>query len=593
MKESSASEPQALWLDAARVIDMLAVAPSLLGGVQLKAGPGPVRDAWLQQLRQTLPDGVPWRKIPAHISENRLLGGLDLAATLQAGTPVAERGLLAQCDGGIALLAMAERSKRIVDAHLSAVLDRGEVNVAREGFTATVSASLALIALDEGVEEDEQTSSSLRDRLALHVDLRAIGIRDTDEVATQHERITSARAKLHRVRCESRYLQALCAAAFALGIESLRAPLQAATVAKVAASLEGRSEVDDSDIDIAVRLVLAPRATRLPQLENEESVVEPEPPDAASRDQSDGNGSANEAAKQAMEDRLIEAAVAAIPPDLLSRLGHQRALVRGRSTAGKSGAQRRSFNRGRPMGSVPGDPRAGARLNLIATLRAAAPWQRLRRQDSGKVDEPVEQLIVLREDFRVMRYRERSQTTTIFLVDASGSAALNRLAEAKGAVELLLAECYIRRDQVALIAFRGEQAEILLPPTRSLVRAKRNLAALPGGGGTPLASAIEAAVVMATPLERRGGTVAVVLLTDGRGNIGRDGSRGKAAAQPDLEAAALQFRATGLQGVLVDTSPRPHAAAETLAKSLGVHYLPMPHAEAAQLRDAVTLVASA
>ncbi|MEM1154773.1 MAG: magnesium chelatase subunit D [Pseudomonadota bacterium] len=592
MSESPVSDPQALWQDAARVIDMLAVAPSLLGGVQLKAGPGPVRDAWLQQLRQALPDDVPWRKIPAHIGENRLLGGLDLAATLQSGTPVAERGLLAQCDGGIALLAMAERSKRIVDAHLSAVLDRGEVNVAREGFTANVSATLALIALDEGVDEDEQTSSSLRDRLAFHLDLRAIGIRDTDEVVAQPERITSARVKLRRVRCESRYLQALCVTAFALGIESLRAPLQAATVAKVAASLEARSDVDDGDIDLAVRLVLAPRATRLPQLENEESVAETKPPEAPSSDQSDSNDSADDLAKQAMEDRLIEAAVAAIPPDLLAHLGHQRALLRGRSSAGKSGAQRRSFSRGRPMGSVPGDPRSGARLNLIATLRAAAPWQRLRRQESGRVDGPVEQLIVLREDFRVMRYRERSQTTTVFLVDASGSAALNRLSEAKGAVELLLAECYIRRDQVALIAFRGEQAEILLPPTRSLVRAKRNLAALPGGGGTPLASAIEAAVVMATPLERRGGTVAVVLLTDGRGNIGRDGSRGKAAAQPDLEAAALQFRATGLQGVLVDTSPRPHAAAETLAKSLGVHYLPMPHAEAAQLRDAVSLVTS-
>ncbi|MEM8563219.1 MAG: magnesium chelatase subunit D [Pseudomonadota bacterium] len=593
MIEAPAGDPEALWLDAARVIDMLAVAPGLLGGVQLKASPGPVRDAWLQQLRQTLPDSIPWRKIPAHTSENRLLGGLDLAATLQAGIPVAEHGLLAQCDGGIALLAMAERSKRIVDAHLSALLDCGEISVAREGFIANVPATLALVAMDEGIEEDEQTSAALRDRLALHVDLRAIGIRDTTEEITKPERIAAAKSVLGGVECESRYVEALCAAAFALGIESLRAPLHAAAVARVAASLEGRNEVDDSDIDLAVRLVLGPRATRLPQLENDDIAAESEPPEAPSSDERDRSGDRDAAAKQAMEDRLIEAAVASIPPDLLARLGQQGALARGRSSGGKSGAQRRSFNRGRPMGSVPGDPRSGARLNLIATLRAAAPWQRLRRQDSGCLNGPVEQLIVLREDFRVMRYRERSQTTTVFLVDASGSAALNRLAEAKGAVELLLSECYIRRDQVALIAFRGEQAEILLPPTRSLVRAKRNLAALPGGGGTPLASAIESAVLMAVPLERRGGTVAVVLLTDGRGNIGRDGSRGKAAAQPDLEAAAEQFKATGLHGVLVDTSPRPHAAAETLAKSLGVVYLPMPHAQAAQLRDAVNLVAGA
>jgi magnesium chelatase subunit D len=123
---------------------------------------------------------------------------------------------------------------------------------------------------------------------------------------------------------------------------------------------------------------------------------------------------------------------------------------------------------------------------------------------------PAPRVLVRRDDFRVQRLRERRETTTVFVVDASGSAALHRLAEAKGAIELLLAECYVRRDRVALIAFRGRPgaagAELLLPPTRSLVRAKRSLADLPGGGGTPLAHGLDAARALAEDVSRRGGT---------------------------------------------------------------------------------------
>ena len=117
----------------------------------------------------------------------------------------------------------------------------------------------------------------------------------------------------------------------------------------------------------------------------------------------------------------------------------------------------------------------------------AAPWQPLRRTMAGADPGRV---IVTPEDFRVRQYRQKREKVVIFCVDASGSAALTRLAETKGAIELMLAEAYVRREQVALIAFRGDKAEILLPPTRSLVQAKRRLAALPGGGGTPLASGL-------------------------------------------------------------------------------------------------------
>ena len=114
----------------------------------------------------------------------------------------------------------------------------------------------------------------------------------------------------------------------------------------------------------------------------------------------------------------------------------------------------------------------------------AVPWQALRRRESPERDG----LIVRKSDLKIRRFEEKASSVTLFCVDASGSAAVARLAEAKGAVERLLAQAYVARSEVALIAFRGSGAELLLPPTRSLTRARRALAELPGGGGTPLAA---------------------------------------------------------------------------------------------------------
>jgi magnesium chelatase subunit D len=193
---------------------------------------------------------------------------------------------------------------------------------------------------------------------------------------------------------------------------------------------------------------------------------------------------------------------------------------------------------------------------------------------------------------RVRRVRQNATTTTLFVVDASGSAALHRLAEAKGAVELLLAECYVRRDRVALVAFRGQQADVLLPPTRSLVRAKRSLAGLRGGGGTPLASAIDHAGALAGSLQRQGDSVIMVFLTDGRANIARDGSPGRELAEAQALESARQLAQVSAAVLLVDTSPRPQAQARTLASAMAATYLPLPHADAPALSGLVRTAGS-
>ena len=426
-----------------------------------------------------------------------------------------------------------------------------------------------------------------RDRLGFHVDLNEIPIREADEFAIDRAEISAARERLPALRTSAEQVEAMCTAAAALGIVSLRAPILALRVACASAALSAHDAVEQDDIALAARLVLAPRALVFPQ---EQEPEQPEPPQEQPPPESSGDDNAdtdNPDIDRALDEVILAAVQAALPADVLAALRGSSTRSRGRSQ-GKAGALQKSNKRGRPAGVLRGDLRAGAKLNVIETLRAAAPWQPLRRREaaaSGETSRP--RILIRKDDFRISRFKQRTETTTIFVVDASGSAALHRLAEAKGAVELLLADCYIRRDQVALIAFRGSAAELLLPPTRSLARAKRSLAGLPGGGGTPLAAGLDAAFALSDSIRRKGQTPTVIVLTDGRANIARDGGQGRPRAEEDAMNAARQLRAAGITAVLVDTSPRPGASGETIAREMGARYLPLPHADATMLSKAV------
>ncbi len=597
------------WSDAALAAALFAVDPAGCGGMVVRALPGPVRDQWLSQLDELLPSGAPRRRVPLHIADNRLLGGLDLAATLRAGRPVAERGLLAEADGGVIYLAMAERLEQGVAAKLAATLDGGIVNAERDGMTLRAEARLGVVALDEGIEDDERTPAALRDRLAFHLDLSGIGIHDTVADVPDAGAVTQARRRLSEVQADHEILEALCGTAMNLGIDSLRAPLLALRVARAAAALAERDTIAREDAATAARLVLAPRATVLPappeqpdaetQPEDNpppDEPQEPEPPedppdDAQEPEPPDEGGEEDQTPEPEgpLEDQVTEAAQAAIPENLLASLKAGRTGRSRSRSSGRAGALQHSQRRGRPIGTRRGELRAGARLNVVETLRAAAPWQPLRRQEvyGDARRQPGQRILVRPDDFRLTVFKQKSETTTIFLVDASGSSALHRLAEAKGAVELLLADCYVRRDQVALIGFRGKEAELLLPPTRSLVRAKRSLAGLAGGGGTPLAAGIDAAAALADGIQRRGDTPLIVLMTDGRANVARDGTGGRARAEEEAHAAARNLHIAGITTLLVDTSPRPQPRAQQLAERLGAQYLPLPHADASTLSNAV------
>jgi magnesium chelatase subunit D len=563
----------AAWADATAAAALLALDPVGLGGIVLRARAGPVRERWLVLLRAALAPAAPMRKIPPCIGDAQLLGGLDLAATLAAGRPVAARGMLAEADGGVVLLPMAERLPAATAARLAQVLDGGHV----PGTGAR--ARLGVVALDESASDEDAPPRSLLDRLGLHLDLDAVAPREAVGDAPARAMLVDARLRLGAVTLEEDFIQAICAAALALGIDSVRAPLFALRVARASAALAGRDRVADDDLALAVRLVLAPRATLTPH------AAAPQPP-APPPDDSPQDDATTEspADTQALTEILLAAARAALPGGLLGR-PHAGTQSRAGRTVGRAGELRSGAARGRPIGTRAGDPRDGGRLNVVETLRAAAPWQPLRRAHADQPASGALRLHIRKSDFRLTRHIERRETTTIFGLDASGSSALNRLAEAKGAIELLLAECYVRRDRVAVVAFRGRVAELLLPPTRALARARRELAGLPGGGGTPLVLGIDALAALAATERRAQRTPSVVLLTDGRANVARDGTGGRARAEAEALAAAR--RLIGTTALLVDTSPRPNPFARQLAVAMGGHYLPLPYPRAEALSEAV------
>ncbi|RVT50774.1 magnesium chelatase subunit D [Rubrivivax albus] len=591
---------------------LLAVDPLGLGGARLRGAPGPAREAWLSTLRALLPDHAPWRRLPLHADDHRLYGGLDLAATLQHGRPVLQPGLLAQADGGCLLVPSAERLAPGRVAALASVLDRHIVPLARDGLVADLPARLALIAFDEAAADDPPLADALVDRLAFSLTLDDAEQGAGDDLPTLAARVVAARRRLPAVGHDEALPEALVAAADALGIVSLRAASLALRAARALAALAGRDRVTADDAAAAAALVLAPRATRLPAAADEDGVVDDAgddvdqtPPPAVSPP-AEAEVASDPSPAPPLDDgsppveRLLEAALAALPPGLLALLAAGDTTRRA-GGAGRAGAQHDGAGRGRPCGARRGDPRGGARLHLVATLRAAAPWQPLRRREAEARSVPagsaaLPRVHIRRDDFHTVRRRPRRQTTTVFVVDASGSAALHRLAEAKGAVELLLAECYVRRDRVALVSFRGRPegpgAEVLLPPTRSLARARRCLAGLAGGGGTPLAAGLDLARQVVDEEMRRGATPVVVVLSDGRANLSRDGSPGREAAGADALAAARPWREAGAGVLWLDTAPQPQPAAQRVAQAMGARYLPLPHADARQVSQVVQATAA-
>jgi magnesium chelatase subunit D len=547
------------WARVEAALMLLAVDPKGLRGLWLRGRAGPVRDRVVAALA-ALPIGL--RRLHPSVADEVLFGGIDLTASLAAGRGVAVAGLLAE--GPAILLTMAERCGAGLAARLGQWLDGAGPG--------------CVIALDEGAEEGEIAPPALTERLALFLDLDGLGWQESRDIRLNPARLAAARERLPFVEVAKDVTARMVALAADLGIGSLRAPLMVLAAARASAALRGAMTVAEGDLQLAAGLVYGHRAQAFPAAD--EAPAPPTPPPEGEGDQAQAPDPDR---LTIPEDILLEAVRTALPADVLARLAAGRAARAARGSSG-SGAARRGNRRGRPLPPRAGAPDGQARIDPVATLRAAAPWQGVRRALA-----PGRQGLQVRpSDFRLRRFQEMSDRVLIFTVDASGSSALARLAEAKGAVEILLAQAYARRDHVALVAFRGKAAELLLPPTRSLVQTKRRLAGLPGGGGTPLAAGLQLAGEVARLTRARGMTPTIALLTDGRANVALDGRGDRALAAVEAEAAARRLAAAGTPALVIDTATRPQAELRGLARVMGAAYLPLPRADARRMAEALS-----